>query len=426
MTIVKYQQIISAIIKDIKKGKLTTGEKVPSVRQLATDFQCSKDTAQKALTELKYQKYIYAVPKSGYYVLEQKKEEKQDLELNLTQDRYQAYEDFRLCINETLIGRENYLFNYYPQQEGLEELRKSVQQLLLDTAVYTKLDNLVLTSGTQQALYILSQIEFPNQKNNILVEQPTYHRMNNLLLTQRLPYQTIERNKQGIDLKELEQIFRTGNIKFFYTIPRFHYPLGHSYDRKEKEAIIQLAKCYDVYIIEDDYLSDFDSKRELTFHYLDDSNHVIYIKSFSTSLFPALRITSLILPPAIKSTFVAYKSTVDYDSNLIMQKALSLYIDNQMFEKNRLALLHIHEEQEKKIHQLLKQYPIPLSYDIVLDGILLDIRPLSSVSSLKHSGLPLDFFEQSYMGVCPYQYAKIKYEHIEEVLPHLKEYLLTT
>ncbi len=58
--------------------------------------------------------------------------------------------DFRLCVNETLIGWENYLFNYYPQQEGLEDLRQSVQKLMLDSAVYASRDQLVLTSGTQQ------------------------------------------------------------------------------------------------------------------------------------------------------------------------------------------------------------------------------------------------------------------------------------
>ena len=419
----KYQCIIDQISQDIKSGKLSKGQKIPSVRQLADDYRCSKDTAQKALIELKYQKYIYAVPKSGYYVLENSLEDQQDIELTVRDDHYQIYEDFRLCLNETLIGRENYLFNYYSQQEGLEDLRQSVQQLLLDSAIYTSADRLVLTSGTQQALYILSQIAFPNKKYEILVEQPTYHRINDLLTAQKLPYQTIERTPEGIDLEELERIFQSGRIKFFYTIPRFHYPLGHSYSRKEKEEIIRLARLYDVYIIEDDYLADFDSKRELTFHYLDDSQHVIYIKSFSTSLFPALRITALLFPPAIQSTFIAYKKAVDYDSNLIMQKALSLYIDNLMFEKNRLSLLNQQEKELTRARKLLSQNQLKLSYFLNRDGILLDLRGLKSVSSFKHSNLPLDFFESSYIHDCPYQYAKIRYENLEKILQHLNKYL---
>ena len=419
----KYQRIVDKITKDIKEGKLATGQKIPSVRKLAERYHCSKDTAQKALIELKYQKYIYAVPKSGYYVLENAQEEKQDLELPVRDDRHQAYEDFRLCVNETLIGRENYLFNYYPQQEGLEDLRRSVQKLLLDSAVYASRDQLVLTSGTQQALYILSQIDFPNQKERILVEQPTYHRINDLLLAQKLPCETIERTPQGINRGELEKIFQSGKIKFFYTIPRFHYPLGHSYSRQDKEEILRLAQLYNVYVVEDDYLSDFDGRRELTFHYLDNSQRVIYIKSFSTSLFPALRITALLLPPQIQKTFIAYKSAVDYDSNLIMQKALSLYIDSLMFEKNRLALLQLQEEEAKKAQTLLERAQLPLDSYLTKDGVLLDLRSLSSVSALKHSSLPFDFFEQSYLASCPYQYAKLHYDNLEENLEKLKDYL---
>ena len=93
--------------------------------------------------------------------------------------------------------------------------------------------------------------------------------MNRSLDAQGLDYQTIERGIDGIDLEELEGHFKTGKIKFFYTIPRFHYPLGHSYSEQDKRAILDLAAKYGVYIVEDDYLGDLDSKKGQTFHYLD-------------------------------------------------------------------------------------------------------------------------------------------------------------
>ena len=106
-----------------------------------------------------------------------------------------------------------------------------------------------------------------------------------------------------------------------------------------------------------------------------------------------------------------------------MQKALSLYIDSLMFEKNRLALLQLQEEEARKAQTLLEQAQLPLSSYLTKDGILLDLRSLPSVSALKHSSLPLDFFEQSYLSSCPYQYAKIPYDNLEENLEKLKDYL---
>ena len=414
----KYQAVVSFLKKGIESGKFSTGSRLPSIRQLSQDFSCSKDTIQRALLELRHEQYLYAKPQSGYYVLEQGQH--QDLEIEVTDEHASAYDDFRLCVNETLIGRENYLFNYYDNQEGLEELRKSVHQLLFNQALYCKPDQLVLTSGTQQALFILSQINFPSEGEEILVEQPTYHRMNRLLVAQGLAYQTIERRIDGIDLDELEEQFKSGKIKFFYTIPRFHYPLGHSYSDQEKRAILDLANQYGVYIVEDDYLGDLDPKKGQTFHYLDTEDRVIYIKSFSTSLFPALRITALILPNALKEAFVSYKNILDYDSNLIMQKALSLYIDSQLFEKNRLARLTLQENYQAQIKEVLEKNTCLLPHYPLHDGLLLDLRNYPKIASLKHGSLKLDFFEKAYLDACPYQFAKVSLENLEELLEYIK------
>lgn len=414
----KYQAVVSFLKKGIESGKFPTGSRLPSIRQLSQDFHCSKDTIQRALLELRHEQYLYAKPQSGYYVLEQGQH--QDLEIEVTDEHASAYDDFRLCVNETLIGRENYLFNYYDNQEGLEELRQSVHQLLFDQALYCKPDQLVLTSGTQQALFILSQINFPSEGAEILVEQPTYHRMNRLLIAQGLAYQTIERRIDGIDLEELEEQFKSGKIKFFYTIPRFHYPLGHSYSDQEKRDILDLANQYGVYIVEDDYLGDLDPKKGQTFHYLDTEDRVIYIKSFSTSLFPALRITALILPNALKKAFVSYKNILDYDSNLIMQKALSLYIDSRLFEKNRLARLTLQENYQTQIKKVLEENTCPLPHYPLHDGLLLDLRDYPKITSLKHSSLKLDFFEKAYLDACPYQFAKVSLENLEELLEYIK------
>ena len=414
----KYQAVVSFLKKGIESGKFPTGSRLPSIRQLSQDFHCSKDTIQRALLELRHEQYLYAKPQSGYYVLEQGQH--QDLEIEVTDEHASAYDDFRLCVNETLIGRENYLFNYYDNQEGLEELRQSVHQLLFDQALYCKPDQLVLTSGTQQALFILSQIDFPSKGEEILVEQPTYHRMNRLLVAQGLAYQTIERRIDGIDLEELEKQFKSGKIKFFYTIPRFHYPLGHSYSDQEKRAILDLANQYGVYIVEDDYLGDLDPKKGQTFHYLDTEDRVIYIKSFSTSLFPALRITALILPNALKEAFVSYKNILDYDSNLIMQKALSLYIDSQLFEKNRLDRLTLQENYQARIKKVLEENTCPLPHYPLHDGLLHDLRHYPKIASLKHSSLKLDFFEKAYLDACPYQFAKVTLENLEELLQYIK------
>lgn len=419
----KYQKIFTTLKNQIDQGILKTGDRLPSVRQLASQYACSKDTVQRALLELSYKNYIYAKPQSGYYVLEEETGKHTDLPLRLKEDRFQAFEDFRTCINETLVGRDNYLFNYYEKQEGLVDLRQSIASLLREDAIYTQEQQIVITSGTQQALYLLSQVAFPNQKEEILVEQPTYYRINKLIQEQDLPYQSINRLPQGIDFDQLEAIFKSGRIKFFYTIPRYHYPLGHSYSKQEKEQILALAELYDVYIVEDDYLGDYEPHFSPSFHYLDANDRVIYIKSFSTSLFSALRITSMVLPQALLAPVLKLKGTLDYESNLVMQKALSLYIDNGMFAKNKDLLHQQQAVQTEQATSLLYQYSLPIPAWPVIGGVLLDLRQVPSVARLKHSGLPLHFFESDYIQSCPYAFARINQDKLEEVLPQIIAYL---
>lgn len=215
----KYKEVVSYLKNGIESGRFPTGSRLPSIRQLSLDFHCSKDTIQRALLELRHEQYLYAKPQSGYYVLEQGQH--QDLEIEVTDEHASAYDDFRLCVNETLIGRENYLFNYYDNQEGLEDLRQSIHKLLFEQALYCKANQLVLTSGTQQALFILSQISFPRQAKEILVEQPTYHRMNRLLIAQGLDYQRLNEALMGLTWRSWKATSKQEKLNFSTPFPDF-------------------------------------------------------------------------------------------------------------------------------------------------------------------------------------------------------------
>ncbi|MGA4766487.1 PLP-dependent aminotransferase family protein [Streptococcus infantarius] len=402
----KYQEILTTIIDQIENGKLHKGERIPSIRRLSQKFHCSKDTVQRALLELKFKNYIYAVEKSGYYVLEGKSQKETPLNLSLSDYNNMAYEDFTTCLTETLVNRENYLFNYYYHQEGLQELIDSLQEYLEKSAIYAKKEDILVTSGTQQALYILSQLPFPNHKKTILLEQPTYHRMNDLVTSLKLPYQTIERDFEGIDLARLEELFKTGDIKFFYTISRFSNPLGLSYLTSEKQRIVELAERYDVYIIEDDYMGDFAKSTDLPLHYYDTSGHVIYLKSFSMTIFSALRLGTIILPPALTKAFLDHKKMIDYDTNLIMQKALSLYLDSGLFEKNLNYLKQVFQKQRQKIDIVLADFPRIQHFSSSLQGLVLELPKDQHLGDLKFTD-KINYLEDNYLSLTEKRFIKL-------------------
>lgn len=201
--------------------------------------------------------------------------------------------------------------------------------------MFIKEENLFITTGIQQALFILSKLTFPNQKETILIELPSYHLMLDLLELEKIPFLTIERNENGLDWELLETYFRDNDIKFFYTTPRISSPLGLSFSEIEKKRLLKLANQYDVYLVEDDYLGDFISTTtNLPLRFYDTNERVIYLKSFSKIMFPGLRIGACLLPSVLREAFIKYRTILEVDSSMFSQAALNLYIKTGMFDEH--------------------------------------------------------------------------------------------
>ncbi|MEI4623411.1 PLP-dependent aminotransferase family protein [Bacillus pfraonensis] len=357
----KYLNILNDLESMIQKGEIKEGKKLPSIRSLVTQYQCNKATIIRALHELEKRHIIYSVPQSGYYVVkkmanyEVDETEKIDFASSAPDLDVFPYLDFQHCINKAIDTYKNDLF-IYGTPKGLPSLISVVQKQLANYQVFTKEENIFITSGVQQALAILTSIPFPNQNKAVLIEQPSYHLYIEYLETNRIPVMGIKRTAEGIDLIELERIFETEKIKFFYTIPRFHHPLGTSYSKTEKEKIISLAKKYNVFIVEDDYLADLEqNQKEDPLYSYDNSSHVIYLKSYSKIIFPGLRVGVAVIPPSIAEAFHTYKKLLDIDSSMISQAALEIYIKSGMFERHRQKIRLSYYARSKVLSEILEE-----------------------------------------------------------------------
>ncbi len=407
----KYEEIINDIIYDMRNGSLKKGDKIDSIRALSKNYECNKDTVLKALSYLSKEQLIYSIPKKGYFILKDISELNDDINDNESfNNEYDfPFNDFSLCINQVITSKNRYMFSDKAEGRGLSDLNNSLHKLLSDYNVYAKKEQIFVSSGAQQAFYILAKMDFDTDREVILLEQPTYNRMNKLVKELNLPYKTIERKLGGIDLEELEKIFKTGEIKFFYTIPRLHYPLGIGYTEKEKKSIVRLADKYDVFVLEDDYMADFDRSSSLPLHYYDVADKVIYIKSFSSIVFNSLRIAVLVLPNSINEKFFRYKKLMDYETNLVLQKAFSIYIDNGMFHNHRNKLINIYEEKNRVLIKTLENLEIS-SYSVFDTTTIFRIKNKKDVlylKSLLSNKYKIDFLEDCYIDSCPYKYIKI-------------------
>ncbi|WP_256757003.1 PLP-dependent aminotransferase family protein [Cohnella sp. WQ 127256] len=358
----KFNEISYDLEQAIKSSTYKEGEKLPSIRALCNQYHCNKSTVIQALQELEKRHVIYSVPRSGYYVLKKsfqpldEKKNVYDFATSAPDWNEFPYADFQHCILKAIDAYQQELF-IYGTSKGLPSLLKVVQRQLENDQVFAKEEHIMVTSGVQQALFILQSIPFPNQRRKILVEQPGYHLLIDYINQYGLEAIGIARSAQGIDLNRLEQIFQQEDIKFFYSMPRFHNPLGTSYSKEEKIEIVRLAEKYDVYIVEDDFLADFDrdTKRDPLYAY-DRHERVIYLKSYSKIMFPGLRVGIAVVPPALLQAFHQYKKYIDIDSPMISQAALEIYMKSGMFDHHKFRIQTSYIKRSQALNDAIQQF----------------------------------------------------------------------
>lgn len=381
----KYQFIIEYINNLILKGELKQGDKLPSIRFVSELLACNKATVIRAYQELVQKHIVYVIPKGGYYLVEHISNKKDiepiiDFSELLPDPNLLPYQEFNHCINQAIDSYQNQLFMYSDVQ-GLVTFRNTLVKHFYESHIYTKAEDIFITSGAQQALSILTQMPFPNQYDTILVEQPTYHLIMALAKLHNLNIIGINRDHNGINIDELEQLFRNHKIKFFYLMPRFHNPLGTNLEKKQKQKIVNLANKYEVYLVEDDYLADLDqSKSNLPLYYYDLSDRVIYIKSFSKVFMPGNRIGAVILPKSLQKTFIEYKKLNDLSTSSLTQGALEIFINSGMYLKHLKKIQSEYSLKMNCIHKCLTDNNLLLELINASNGFVVWVKIDSKIS----------------------------------------------
>jgi len=391
-----YTEVINYIERQIESGELKPGKKLPSIRLLAKQFDCSVNTIIRAYSELEKKHIIYSVSKSGYYVVEGGSASRPGSSGSEIIDFLSAgpdkkampYRDFQHCINQAIEVYKEEMF-MYSEVQGLHSLREELARHLRDLQVFTVPDRIGVVSGSQQALHLFISLPFPNGKKNICVEQPTHVSMIESIKFQQASVHGIEITSNGLDMERLEHLFKFNDIKFFYTVSRFHNPTGYSYSNAEKRKIVELAQKYDVYIIEDDYLGDLDpdTRQDPMFAY-DPSGRVIYTKSFSKVMLPGLRLGLTVIPESMRSSFLSAKFASDLHTPVLTQGALEIYMKSGMFKAHIQRMRSIYR---RKADVLLKAYqenlPSYAEYSGSRSGFYSTIRlpsPLKAQTLIEH------------------------------------------
>ena len=255
------------------------------------------------------------------------------------------------------------------------------------TEMNISVDNILLTSGSLQALDLINKLLLTSG-DTVLVEEATYGGAISRIKNLGVNHIGVKLDKDGICLDSLVSTLdklKAKNItpKFLYTIPTVQNPTATIMPENRRKKILEIADKYKFLIIEDDCYADltWDRERPKSIYSLCKDERVIYCGSFSKSLAPALRVGYIVASWKVISKILGFKN--DGGSGAIEQMILADFCINN-YKNHTLSLV---KELKRKCDIMVKSLELEFGsiaeFDVPKGGIFIWITFPESINTNK-------------------------------------------
>jgi len=405
-----YQQIRTHLRQGILSGSLAADTRLPASRQLAQDLGVNRITVENAYAELEAEGLIFTKLGSGTYILppdplpplakksidapwplwQQSVQDKtmgSRLPNGIQKARHPQTisfasgigdanlfpaEDFRKVL-QTVMRRDGIAALDYGERNGHGPLRESIAHILASQGIQTQPEHILITTGSQQALSLVSQLLL-KPGDNILVESPTYSGALDLFRALGFKVVGIPVDEQGMQVEELEKLLQQHHPKLIYTIPNFHNPTGTCLNGPRRRQLIVLADRYNVPILEDDFVGDlrYEGRTQPALKALDPGGRVIYVSTFSKMLMPGLRVGFLAAEGPVYDSLVNFKRVNDLAASTLVQRALEAYVTVGRYQAHLRRSCQLFRRRRDAMVSAIQRYlPGGVHFDIPQGGLFI-------------------------------------------------------
>lgn len=250
----------------------------------------------------------------------------------------------------------------YGATEGDTRLREILVERYRANGLKIELDNLVITTASQQALDLIPKI-FINPGDKIICGLPTYLGGLSAFGNYGAEFIGIKLDDKGerADLMEkaLEELKAKGEKpKFIYLVPDFQNPAGITMPESRRLEIIALARKYDVLIVEDSPYRElrFNGKPQKTIYELEGTGQVILLGTMSKIFVPGFRIGWVVAHPEIIDKIVVAKQATDLCTSPFLQKISAQYIEKGFFDQNLKSIINSYRDKRDGMLAAFKKY----------------------------------------------------------------------
>jgi len=261
-----------------------------------------------------------------------------------------------------ILTRDSARALQYSSTEGLLKLREFLFQWLnMDGKKYTK-DNIIITSGSQQGLDLVSKALL-DPGDIVIVELPSYLAALNVFRSYGAEMIGIPMDTEGMQMESLEDtlekiISKGKKVKFVYTISNFQNPAGVTMSLPRRKKILEIAQKYDFFILEDNPYDKlrFEGEPIPSIFSFDYEGRVINLGTFSKILCPGLRLAWVSGNEEIIEKIAILKQATDLCTTMLNQLIASEYCDQGYIDKNIESNISIYKDKRDIMLQSLEKY----------------------------------------------------------------------
>lgn len=197
-------------------------------------------------------------------------------------------------------------------------------------AVVCDPSQVIVVNGSQQALDLIARVLI-ERGDRVAIEDPIYQGTSEILRAAGARLLPVAVDRDGLDPSRL-----AANARIAFVTPSHQYPTGAILPLARRLALLEWARRRNAAIVEDDYDGEFryEGQPLESLQGLDRDGRVIYIGTFSRTIFSALRIGYVVAPKRLVSAFAAAKWLCDRHTPALEQQALAEFISSGMYERH--------------------------------------------------------------------------------------------
>lgn len=270
-------------------------------------------------------------------------------------------EEIRVAVERVFAEGGSQAFQY-GITEGVASLRELIVAEMADRKVISTPDEVLITTGSQQALDLLGKI-FLDPGDVILTETPTYLAAIQAFQCFQACFRSVATDDQGIVPEAVDELAAAGRVRFLYVIPNFQNPSGRTLSLERRKQLVEIAQRRNLIIVEDDPYCRlrYRGQHLPPIKSFDEDGRVIYLSTLSKTVAPGFRTGWIVASKAIREKLVIAKQAADLHTSSFDQLVLARYLRDFDNRKHVDKVCAAYGERYAAMDKALGQY-MPSGY----------------------------------------------------------------